>query len=92
MKGSVNSEVNVSKMIIHRTKPLAFGTKPAPELLHTIYISPKVCNKPQWPAWCRNLRISYREMPVRWSAGWTILMSMLVNRKFLPLLGIKLVI
>jgi hypothetical protein len=43
MKGRVNSsaqKVNISKMIIHKGKPLAFGTKPVPEMLHTIYISP----------------------------------------------------
>lgn len=80
MKGRVNSEVNISKMTIHKTKPIAFGTKTAPELLHTIYISHKVCNKPHWPAWCHNLCINCREMPVQWTAGWTILMSMLVNR------------
>jgi len=78
-------------MIIHKGTPQAFGTKRIPELLHTIYIYPKVCNMPHWPAWCHNLLISCREMVVQWTAGWSTLMSMLVKTNVLPLLGIKLV-
>jgi len=48
-------------MIIHKGKPHAFGTKPVPELLHTIYITYEVCNKPHLPATCHNLRISCRD-------------------------------
>lgn len=94
MKDRVNSSTQNPtsvKKIIHKGKPQAFEAKPVPELLHTIYISPRVRNMPHWPARCHTLRISCREIPVQWTAGWTTLMSMLAKKKVLPLLGIKLV-
>jgi len=48
-------------MIIHKGKPQAFGTKPVPELLHTIYITSEICYKPHWPAWCHTLRINCKD-------------------------------
>jgi hypothetical protein len=41
--------------ITHTGKPKAFGAKLVTLLLHTSYISTKVCNMPHWQAWYHNL-------------------------------------